>query len=283
MPSIRRAAVNVVRRDGWSIRKSARHYGVQPSTVMRWIRRAPSHRGRVIPTLSSRPLHSPRALPSDIVDRILDLRKERDQCAQILHHRLMTEGTAVSLSSVTRTLRRHHLTYPSKWKKWHQYPPRPVPESPGILVQIDSMQEGLPQEHLYAYALIDVCSRWGWALPVFRTTSWQSAWFIQQAEEYTPFSISTIQSDHGKEFSKWFTTQLHCRGIAHHHSRVRTPTDNTYVERFIQTLQRECLSRIPRSLRSWRKELPDYLRYYNTERPHMGLKMKTPTEVLRSY
>ncbi|MBI2057395.1 MAG: transposase, partial [Candidatus Yanofskybacteria bacterium] len=28
---------------------------------------------------------------------------------------------------------------------------------------------------------------------------------------------------------------------------------------------------------------PEFIRYYNTERPHMGLEMKTPIEVVRSY
>jgi len=32
----------------------------------------------------------------------------------------------------------------------------------------------------------------------------------------------------------------------------------------------------------WRKELPEYLRYYNAERPHMGLGMKTPLEVFKA-
>jgi len=74
----------------------------------------------------------------------------------------------------------------------------------------------------------------------------------------------------------------HC-GIHHRHSRVRKPTDNGHIERFIRTLQDECLYRIPRSYRVWKQEIPEYLHYYNTERPHMGLAMKTPLEVVQSY
>ncbi|MBU0597550.1 integrase core domain-containing protein, partial [Patescibacteria group bacterium] len=33
----------------------------------------------------------------------------------------------------------------------------------------------------------------------------------------------------------------------------------------------------------YQKEITEYLHFYNTERPHMGLNMKTPMQVVRSY
>lgn len=92
-----------------------------------------------------------------------------------------------------------------------------------------------------------------------------------------------VQSDHGPEFSKWFTKVVEDKGILHRHSRVRKPTDNGHVERFIQTMQKDCLSRIPRTMKSWQKEIPEFIRYYNFERPHMGLDYKTPMQMVRSY
>ncbi|MBI5466111.1 MAG: transposase, partial [Candidatus Kerfeldbacteria bacterium] len=38
-----------------------------------------------------------------------------------------------------------------------------------------------------------------------------------------------------------------------------------------------------RSLKAWRHDIPEYLRYYNQERPHMALNMQSPLEVVRSY
>ncbi|MBI4160447.1 MAG: transposase [Candidatus Yanofskybacteria bacterium] len=38
-----------------------------------------------------------------------------------------------------------------------------------------------------------------------------------------------------------------------------------------------------RDYRNWKKEIPESIRYYNTERPHMGLNFKTPMQVVRSY
>lgn len=283
MPRVRRDAVRLVCYRDWSIRKVARHIGVEPSTVSRWVKLDPTGGWREIPTLSSRPFHHPKELPQEIIGRILVIRGERNQCTEIIHHRLEKEGIIVSLSSVKRVLRRNGISRFSRWKKWHQYPERPSPEKPGILVEIDTMFDGYSNDRLCLYALIDVCSRWAHALPEEKINGLASVRFVINAQKIASFRFQTLQSDHGSEFSKWFTKVIGCHGFDHRHSRVRRPTDNGHVERFIRTLQEECLNRIPRSQMSWKKNIPEYLHYYNTERPHMGLKMRTPSEMLRSY
>lgn len=285
LPRVRMAAVELVRQ-GKSVREAARHFGFAHNTVLNWLKRAPEY-GRcgqlVIPTRSSRPDHHPKELPIDVVSRILALRSERNQCAEIIHYRLAREGIIVSISSVKRVLHRLGISRYSRWKKWHQYPPRPMPEKPGFLVEIDSAHEGMPSDRLSAYALIDVCSRWAYAEPVLRTTSYATARFLREAKEKAPFVFQTIQTDHGSEFSKWFTKVAEHDGVSHRHSRVRTPTDNGHIERFIRTPQDECLHRISRDFRVWKKEIPEFIRYYNTERPHMGLDYQTPIQVVTSY
>ena len=282
LPRVRRDAVNFVRA-GHSTREAARHFGYSQGAIVQWTQRASGNRKLFIPTRSSRPHHHPNELSESAVRRILEIRSERDQCAEVIHHCLLQEEISISLSSVKRTLKREGVTRFSRWKKWHQYPERPIAEKPGILIQIDTMQDGIPQDQLHAYALIDVCSRWAHAEATDRINTHRSFRFVEMAQTQAPFSFSAIQSDHGSEFSKWFTKQCLANGLSHHHSRVRMPTDNAFVERFNQTLQRQCLNRIPRSLKSWKKELPEFLHWYNTERPHMSLGMKTPAEVIRSY
>lgn len=285
LPRVRMEAVELVR-SGWSIRRVARHLGFSHCAVRLWLDKHPAY-GRfgrlVIPTRSSRPQHHPRALGSDIIARILELRAEKDQCAEIIHWRLTQEGILISISSVKRTLKRFGISKYSPWKKWHQYPPRPLPEKPGILVEIDAVHEGPSDNRVSAYALIDVNSRWAYAEPSLRINTWSTIRFIGQAKKAAPFVFQTIQTDHGSEFSKQLTKVVEHAGISHRHSRVRTPTDNGHVERFIRTLQDECLHRIPRNILVWQKEIPEFLNYYNTKRPHMGLEMKTPMEVVTSY
>lgn len=106
MPTVRRDAVRLVCYRGWSIRKVARHIGVEPSTVSRWVKLDPTGGWRIIPTKSSRPNHHPNELSEIIVQRILEIRDEREQCAEIIHWRLAQEGIMISVSSVKRTLKR---------------------------------------------------------------------------------------------------------------------------------------------------------------------------------
>ena len=275
-------AVLLVRK-GWSIRRAARHTGFSHGAIINWLKRAPQDGRSVIPTLSSRPWHHPHELSNGLVSKILECRQKYHRCAEVLHYLLLKDGILVSLSSIKRTLKRSGLIYPSKWKKWHKYPPRPLASKPGILVQIDTIFDGEPKKRLYVYTLLDVYSRWSFALPQDRITTHRSLSFVREAQKISPFGFQTLQSDHGPEFSKWFTKRIGEHGISHRHSRVRTPSDNGHLERFNRTLQEECLLRIPRSLKSWRKEIPEYLHFYNTERPHMALEMKTPLEVMRSY
>jgi transposase InsO family protein len=73
------------------------------------------------------------------------------------------------------------------------------------------------------------------------------------------------------------------QGIEHRHTRIRRPTDNGHLERFNRTIQEKCLAFVPRNLKAYQKAIPEFLDYYNTKRPHMGLNMQTPLEVLRKY
>jgi len=273
----------LVLREGWSTREAARHTRFNQSTIVRWVQEARHSTRLIIPTRSARPHHHPWELSQEIIACILTLRAERNQCAEILHWRLGKEGVVISLSSVKRVLKRNGLTRYSKWKKWHHYPLRPMPEKPGILVEIDTVHTGPHTDRLYVYTLLDVCSRWAYAEPILHINTHASIGFVHEAQSASPFGFTTLQSDHGPEFSKWFTKRLGERGVAHRRSRIRTPTDNGHLERFNRTIQQECLARIPRSLRSWQKEMPEYLRYYNEERSHMGINMQTPLEVMRSY
>lgn len=285
LPKLRMEAVMKVH-SGAGIRAVARYYGYQPSTVMRWVKRADRdylHGANTIPTESSRPKSHPDELSDEVVQAILDLRKQTRRGAEFIHHILKKDGVKVSLSSVKRTLRRHGLTKYSKWKKWHSYPPRPLPSSPGQLVQIDTIHDGAVGSQLYIYTLLDVCSRWAYAAPAERITNRDSLRFTHGAVATLPFKIKTLQSDHGPEFAKWYSKQLTASGISHRHSRVRTPNDNAHLERFNRTIQEECISRLSRNLKAWGKGIPEYLHYYNHERPHMGLNWQTPEQVLRSY
>lgn len=285
LPKVRMQAVRLVRHQGWSMRKAARYIGVQPSTVKRWCDRDVSRGWKPIPTRSSRPHHHPRSLSRTVVSAIVEERLQRRRCAEVVHEGLRLQGILVSFSSVKRTLDRCGLLRKrSPWKRPHDYTPRPEANIPGELVQIDTIHlTGPSGERIYAYTLIDIYSRWAYAKIVSRISAERSVQFIRDAHTSAPFRFRMVQSDHGSEFSTWFTHALGKMGIAHRHSRVRQSNDNAHVERFNRTIQEECFDGTPKKLKHLREALKIYLPYYNTERLHLGLQLKTPHQVLRSY
>jgi transposase InsO family protein len=284
IPKVRARAVALVCR-GLSTRQVARHLGFNQSTIVRWVAKSNDYGSQDIPTESSRPKVSPRALPRGIVQAIVKERVSRRRCAEHVHRALLKQGIKVSLSSVKRTLDRCHLTKKrSPWKRPHDATIRPEVTHVGALIQIDTVHIMAPDgSKIYVYTLIDLYSRWAYAEVVERIGANLSVLFIDKARKKASFNFEMIQSDHGSEFSIWFTHALLRRGIKHRHSRVRQSNDNAHVERFNRTLQEECLDRTRHTVEDFKKALSTYLKYYNTERTHMGINYQTPLEVMQRY
>jgi putative transposase len=70
----------------------------------------------------------------------------------------------------------------------------------------------------------------------------------------------------------WFDDVLAARGVSSRRLALRAPNTNAYVERFIQSLQVECLDHF---LVFGEKHLDhlvkEYVQHYHEERPHQGL------------
>ncbi len=280
LPRVRREAAALVRK-GWSARKVGRYLGFHHTAIMRWVRESQKIGYHPIPTKSSKPKSNPNALPKEVVQKIVTLRLATGRCAEVLHKQLDTLGIEVSVSSVKRTLDRHHLTRKrSPWKRWHHSAPRPEAALPGALVEIDTIHLMVNQrERIYVYTLIDVHSRWAYAKAYKKIKAGNTLLFVKEAQQRAPFLFQHLQTDHGPEFGKWFVRQVKIR---HRHSRVRRPNDNAHLERFNRTLQEECIDRLPPNVRTINRALKKYLAYYNDERLHLGINLKTPSEVVRS-
>lgn len=284
MPKVRRDAVNLVKYRHWSMRKVALRFGVQPSTISRWCSHAYATGWHEIPTKSSRPHTSPNALSKEIVNAIIQKRIGRRRCGQHIYHQLKREGVKVGLPSVQRTLDRlGFLKKRSLWKRPHDATPRPVVLNAGALIQLDTVHILAPDgTRIYIYTLIDLFSRWAYAEAVEKIGANESVLFVKRAIKKSSFRFEMIQTDHGSEFSTWFTHSMWQLKIKHRHSRVRQSNDNAHIERFNRTIQEECLDRTTHTIFDFKKSLKEYLPYYNTERLHMGINYQTPLEVLQS-
>lgn len=283
MPKVRQDAVNLVLQ-GWSTRKVARHFGLASGTVSKWLQRDTGNGLRPILTRSSRPHHHPCEISKEVVNEIISVRKERGRCAEIVHQEMLARGLRVSFSSVHRTLERNGLIKKrNPWKRWHASLPRPEAKNAGDLIQIDTIHIGpCDEDRIYVYTLLDVFSRWADAMVSLRINTHKSLRFVERAKRHAPFSFHTLQSDHGPEFSTYFSEHIQVQGLVHRHSRVRMPNDNAHLERFNRTIQEECLDRIPKTLGAYQKEIPEYLRYYNTERMHLGINYKKPLQCVQA-
>lgn len=283
LPKVRMEAVRLVKYRKWTVRKVARYVGVAASTVSRWCK-SPWGTGWIpIPTRSSKPKTSPRALPKETVAAIITERIGRRRCAEHVHHALKKKGIKVSLSSVKRTLDRCHLRKSrSPWKRPHDFTERPEASFCGALLELDTIHIIAPDgSRIYVYTIIDLFSRWAYAEVVPKIGTAQSVAFMKRAMKTAPFRFQMVQTDHGPEFQKLFRFRLAKLGVAHRHSRVRQKDDQAHIERFNRTIQDECFDRIEHSISSFKRALPEYLRWYNGERSHMGINYQTPLEVLR--
>jgi transposase InsO family protein len=269
------------------MRKVGRHFGFTHSAVSKWCAKAPPGGRLNILTRSSRPLTSPKALDKDVVENIIRLRKIHNRCAPIIHQELLNIGITVSLSSVKRTLKRKGLIKAkSKWKRYHQFVPRPVVDYPGDLVQLDTVFfSTIDGERFYLYTIIDLASRWAYARISTKLNTYSSISFIQEAinqAKRVGINIKVIQTDHGTEFSTYFSEFIKTKNIIHRHSRVRKPIDNAHIERFNQSIQYECLKDIhPRNPQNYQRATEQYLNYYNHLRLHLGINKLTPSQKLQ--
>lgn len=247
----------------------------------KWVKRADPNLKKLIDTLPSRPRSHPRTLSAVVIKRIVELRTELRRSAPVIYEHLQKEGVVVSLSSVGRTLKRLKLTKKRKQASYYVPIKRPEVTKPGDLVQIDTIHFLKPGGgRFYIYAVIDLYSRYARAYYSPKIRQIDSLRVVRLVERDFRFKLRTVQADNGPEFRDQFATNLAHRYIQVRHARVRTPNDNAHVERFIRTLQEEALgSKIP-SIRGLQQRLDTYLEYYNNQRLHFGLKLKTPTEIV---
>jgi transposase InsO family protein len=278
MPRIRRDAADLVRR-GWSTRKVARHFGFSQSVIVKWVKKTKTWGYGAIPTQSSRPKHHPKQLSDELIWKIFQQRIKNKRCAEVVHQELINQGIKTSLSSVKRTLDRHGLLKKrSLWKRYHPHVNRPYPLKSGDLVEIDTIHLMISEKkRIYVFVLIDVYSRWVYAKCYKKMSGKICLDFVREAQRKASFKFEMLQSDHGPEFSQWFTSRIQKN---HRYTRIGKPNDNAHIERFNRTLQEECLDKVPRNVRAINCALEKYLQYYNHERLHLGLKLKTPSQFI---
>lgn len=105
---------------------------------------------------------------------------------------------------------------------------------------------------------------------------------IQRALEKYPLVKPRLITDNGSQFiSKDFAEYLKQAGLQHIRTSIAYPQSNGKIERYHRTIHEECLMKISLiNLNDARKQIAEFIEYYNTKRLHSSLFYLTPHDFL---
>lgn len=208
---------------------------------------------------------------------------------------LTRQGVAVSASTVGRVLRELMLRGRIQrlgWRpqrRWrarrvrpHARRQRPFEKAvhPGELIQIDTLHEYSTHEARYHFSAVDPTRKFAHARLFENAGSRNAEGFLRECLERWPDRIRSVQVDNGSEFHGAFERACAELGLELVTIPPQRPQRNGCVERLQRTFRDEHYAYEPPSLdlAGANAHLDAYLRFYNHERPHHALRLKTPME-----
>lgn len=283
--------VQRVEEQGMAPRQVAEQFGVNVSTVYKWLRRFAEGGEAALHDRSSRPHRSPRRLAVERVATIAALRHMGLNSLEIAF------AVSLPVSSVTNELRRLGL---NKLSRLEPRPPvvRYEHEAPGDMVHIDikklgrsdgvghritgdrsQRKRGAGWEYLHV--CVDDHSRLAYTelLPDEKATT-ATGFLIRAADWFARHGVKIrrVMTDNGGAYvSHRFRKTIVRLGARHVRTRPYTPRTNGKAERFIQTSLREWAYKWAYESSAEREAyLLTWLHDYNHRRPHTALNHKPP-------
>ena len=288
----RLAIIRHAREVSGNVSQTCRYYGITRQSYYVWLRRYVEKGVPGLEDRSRRPHRSPRATSTEVVGKIVHLRRTYHFGPQkIAMYLRRYHELVVSASGIWRILRRLGLSrLPASqrhvpYKRWQRYE---KPE-PGHQVQIDvkfiTPLRGSRAKH-YQFTAIDDCTRLRVLRAYERLSQKTAIQFVDYVLQKLPFRVERIQTDNGAEFAAAFHWHVQDLGIEHVYIKPRTPRLNGKVERshridaeeFYQLLDGVVVD----DAKVFTTKLQEWENYYNFERPHGALGGQTPYERLRS-
>ena len=147
----------------------------------------------------------------------------------------------------------------------------------GENLQIDHMQCTLNGITVRVFVACEKQSKWLHGDIYSKANSKNAAKFLREVIKNAKFPIKSIQVDGGSEFMKEFEETCKELNIPLYVLPPASPKINGNVERANRTITEEFFSKtLADSLGALRFELKQYIKEYNSFRPHGSLKGKTP-------
>jgi transposase InsO family protein len=136
----------------------------------------------------------------------------------------------------------------------------------------------------YVISAIDYHSEFAFSLAYSGLSSAKAQDFLTRFIQVAPFELKRIQTDNGSEFYKLFHETCERLNLIHFWNYPRSPKMNAKIERYNRTIQEEFvdyhLDDMAYDLGTFNYQLMDWVLWYNTERPHWTLKLKSPLRAL---
>jgi putative transposase len=98
----------------------------------------------------------------------------------------------------------------------------------------------------------------------------QTERFVEQARGQK-LRVATLQRDRDSKFTNAVDKALLSKRVKVKVNQYRSPNTNAFVERFVQSIQQECLDRFVVFCETHMNHIcQSYIEHYHTERPHQG-------------
>ena len=271
---------------------TCRYYGISRQTYYKWLRRHEEQGIDGLRDRSRRPHNTPNATKTEVVGKIIYLRKHYHFGPHKISMYLKRyHDITISPSGIWSILRRLGMSrlptsqrYKRHKDRWKRYE-KPLP---GHRVQIDvkfvAPLKGTRKKH-YQFTAIDDCTRLRVLRIYDRLNQKTAIQFIDYVLERLPFRVEVIQADNGSEFQAAFHWHVLDRGVQHVYIKPSTPRLNGKVERshrideeeFYRTLEGVVID----DTKLFNERLREWENFYNYDRPHGALGGGTPYERLR--
>ena len=190
---------------------------------------------------------------------------------------------AVSPSSVYRVLSAAELLRRWNGKSSKKGTGFIQPLTPHEHWHIDVSYVNLCGTFYYLCSLLDGCSRYiiHWELRETMTEK-DVEIILQRAREKFPGATPRIISDNGPQFiAKDFKEFIRLVGMTHVRTSPFYPQSNGKLERYHKTIKSECIRpKVALSLEESRRQITDYISYYNNERLHSSIGYVAPRDKL---
>jgi transposase InsO family protein len=285
-------------------------FGVDRKLIHVWKKRLKDNGKQLMALIpdSTRPVRIRRMNTDErIVEFIKGMRQEHPRIGKEklkpLLDKYCTEKRIVTISESTigKIIKRNNFffqrsgrIYHDATSKWMEHPQKrakrlrvkhPPKHTEFGHFQADTCVQFIDGISRYIISAIDSKLKFSFSYCYSNLSSRNSLDLLEKLQMIYPLPVKSIQTDNGSEFLGDFDARLKKRGIPHYFSYPRCPRINGCIERYNRTIKEEFVQNnidAIHDIQLFRQRLAAYLIFYNTQRPHKALGLKSPVDYLIS-